>query len=236
MAFKRLETKSLTDLFVEEIKKMILSGELTVGEKLPPERQMAQEMHVSLAVVNAGITKLVNFGFLRAVPREGNYVEDYLRNGNLDTFFELLDASGNKIDPGILEFILNVRETLERTLFEAVCQNRTEEDLTRLTSVVNEMGTCRDYDRASELGYEFVHELAFSSGNPYYSMMTQSFRHIYMAFHKISYVNRLAQPKEGAQTRLRLIEALQKRDLNEAIAINKAEIEEWKDQYQKLLR
>ena len=34
---------------------MILSGELQVGQQLPPERQLAQSMGVSRAVVNSGI-------------------------------------------------------------------------------------------------------------------------------------------------------------------------------------
>ena len=36
MGFTRIETLSLTDLFVQQIENMILSGELTVGEQLPP--------------------------------------------------------------------------------------------------------------------------------------------------------------------------------------------------------
>lgn len=234
MAFKRLETKSLTELFVEEIKEMILSGELSIGEKLPSERQMADEMHVSLAVVNAGITRLVNYGFLRAVPREGNYVEDYLRNGNIDTFLALLNFSDGKTDPGMLEFILTMKDTIETTLFKATCLNRTEEDLVRLTAVANAIGACRDYDRASELGYEFVHELAFSSGNPYYSMMTQSFRNIYIAFHKLSYENGISNAEEIMHIRLALVEAIRNRDVSEAVRITKAETTEWEERMQRL--
>ena len=73
MAFKRLTAPSLTDLFVEEIKTMILSGQLAIGEKLPTERQLAEEMNVSLAVVNAGIKRLSALGFIRIAPRKGIY-------------------------------------------------------------------------------------------------------------------------------------------------------------------
>ncbi len=81
MAFKKLSTVSLTDLFTEELKRMILTGELRAGEQLPPERQMASEMNVSLAVVHAGITRLTALGFLRVAPRKGIFVADYLRTG-----------------------------------------------------------------------------------------------------------------------------------------------------------
>lgn len=51
MAFQTLVSPSLTDLFVEQVQGMILSGELKVGEKLPTERELAATMKVSLAVV-----------------------------------------------------------------------------------------------------------------------------------------------------------------------------------------
>ena len=64
MSFKKLSAVSLTDLFVNEIEKLILSDKLKLGDRLPPERQLAQEMDVSLAVINAGVTRLTALGFL----------------------------------------------------------------------------------------------------------------------------------------------------------------------------
>ena len=36
MGFQKISSPSLTDLFVQQIENMILSGELAVGEQLPP--------------------------------------------------------------------------------------------------------------------------------------------------------------------------------------------------------
>ena len=38
MGFQKISSLSLTDLFVQQIENMILSGELAVGEQLPPAR------------------------------------------------------------------------------------------------------------------------------------------------------------------------------------------------------
>ena len=54
MGFTRIETLSLTDLFVQQIENMILSGELTVGEQLPPARELSLRMGVSRPVISAG--------------------------------------------------------------------------------------------------------------------------------------------------------------------------------------
>ena len=39
MGFEKISNVSLTDLFVQQIENMILSGELEVGEQLPPARE-----------------------------------------------------------------------------------------------------------------------------------------------------------------------------------------------------
>ena len=58
MEFQKISSPSLRDLFIEQLEHLILSGKLQVGEKLPPERQLAEMMQVSRAVVNSGISEL----------------------------------------------------------------------------------------------------------------------------------------------------------------------------------
>ena len=58
MDFTKLKAPTLKELFVREFETMILSGKLKIGEKLPPERILADQMQVSRAVVNSGIAEL----------------------------------------------------------------------------------------------------------------------------------------------------------------------------------
>lgn len=85
MNFEQLYAPSLKELFVQKLQGMILSGELPMGEKLPSERELCQQMGVSRAVVNGGITELARQGFLEVRPRQGAYVADYRRDGNMET-------------------------------------------------------------------------------------------------------------------------------------------------------
>ena len=90
MQFKKLSTPSLKELFVSELENKILSGELKVGEKLPSERELADSMQVSRAVVNSGIAEMEQKGFLIVRPRVGTFVEDYRKNGTLETFNSIM--------------------------------------------------------------------------------------------------------------------------------------------------
>ena len=84
MKFKELVTPSLTDLFIKELQRMILSGELKIGDKLPTERELSENMKVSRAVVNGGLNQLAEMGFIRIAPRKGAYVNDYIESGNME--------------------------------------------------------------------------------------------------------------------------------------------------------
>ena len=86
MEFQKISSPSLRDLFIEQLEHLILSGKLQVGEKLPSERQLAEMMQVSRAVVNSGISELEKKGFLTVKPRSGTYVADFRRKGTLDIF------------------------------------------------------------------------------------------------------------------------------------------------------
>ena len=79
MEFQKLSALSLKELFVRQIREMILSGQLAVGSKLPSEREISKQMQVSRAVINSGFAELEKQGFLEVHPRQGVFVADYGR-------------------------------------------------------------------------------------------------------------------------------------------------------------
>ena len=81
MLFKKLSAPSLKELFVAELEGMILSGKLEIGAKLPPERELAESMQVSRAVVNSGLDEMEKKGFLVVKPRIGTFVAAEIFNG-----------------------------------------------------------------------------------------------------------------------------------------------------------
>ena len=83
MGYSKITALSLTDLFVQQIENMILSGELAFGEQLPPARELAAKMGVSRTVVTAGLVELEKLGFVEFKARLGVYVCDYRRRGTM---------------------------------------------------------------------------------------------------------------------------------------------------------
>ena len=94
MEFQKLNAPSLKELFISELENMIISGRLPIGTKLPSERELASSMQVSRAVVNSGIAELEKKGFVVVKPRIGTFVEDYRRNGTMDTLVSIMKYNG----------------------------------------------------------------------------------------------------------------------------------------------
>ena len=79
MGFTKITSLSLTDLFVQQVENMILSGELQPGDQLPPARELAARMGVSRPVISAGLVELEKLGFVEVRSRTGAFVCDYRR-------------------------------------------------------------------------------------------------------------------------------------------------------------
>lgn len=55
MKFGEIVAPSIKELFIQKIEGMILSGALKPGERLPTERELADEMNISKTIVHEGI-------------------------------------------------------------------------------------------------------------------------------------------------------------------------------------
>lgn len=176
MEFKKISSPSLRELFVEQLQHMILSGKLKIGEKLPPERQLAEMMQVSRAVVNGGITDLEKMGFLVVKPRSGTYVADYRRKGTINTLLSIMKYNGGRIRNEEIRSIFEVRIALD-TLAARLCIDRiTDEEVELLLDKVNEIRDASKVSIAIQAAFEFQHEFALMSGNTLIPLIFQSFK------------------------------------------------------------
>lgn len=132
MEFEKLVSPSLKDLFITHIEAMILSGELPVGQQLPPERQLAQSMGVSRAVVNSGVAELERRGFLEVRPRVGTFVTDYRRAGTLDTLKSIMTYNRGRLRNEEIRSILEIRDALDKLAAAGIIACASEEDIAAL--------------------------------------------------------------------------------------------------------
>ena len=179
MKFKALISPTLSEMFVEEIESMILSGKLSVGEKLPTERELADEMKVSRAVINGGTTELASIGFLEVIPRKGIYVADYKSHGRLEVLQVILEHSGGRFDAELLTSVLQLRGACEQDYARLAAQHRTKADVEAINSQLDSLENAKDAARLSETVFDFYRLIAVASHNIVYPLLHSTMQPVY---------------------------------------------------------
>ena len=113
MAFREIVAPTVKELFIQQLEGMILSGELRPGDRLPTERELADEMKISKTVVHEGLRELHRLGFLDIASRRGVTVADYAQTGSLETLMAIMDYHGSLPDEKTARSILRLRYYLE---------------------------------------------------------------------------------------------------------------------------
>lgn len=176
MEFNKIVSPSLKQLFVEQLQDMILSEKLPLGSKLPPERELAEKMHVSRAVVNGGIAQLAKEGFIEVRPRQGNFVADYRRTGNIDTLTAIMEYRGSALGRNEIRSILEVRWGLEHLATRKAIESASDEDIEGLGQLLSALEKTKTPEAAAEAAFAYQHKLAFIGGNSVLPLLYYSFK------------------------------------------------------------
>ena len=85
---------------VNQIKAMIMSGELAPGDALPSMRNLAMQMRISLITTKRAYEELERDGFIESYTGKGSFVKaqnaEFLREQNLRQTEELLSKAVDK--------------------------------------------------------------------------------------------------------------------------------------------
>lgn len=176
-----IENESLQDIFVSRFEKLILSGEISLGEKLPSERELAQKMNVSRPVVHEGLIKLEAKGLVTMKPRAGTVVNDYRRQGSLSIFNTLLSYGKGDLEPEIIKSLLEVRLNMEVENAGLAALNINEKELEKLNQHIKKENRIdrNCIEDVIALDFEFHLLIALFTHNMIYPLLINSFRQLY---------------------------------------------------------
>ena len=136
MGFQQIQAPTLRELFVDQVIGMIFSGELRVGDRLPSERELSEQMHISRSMVHTGLEDLERMGFVRMEPRRGNYIEDYARHGNFETLMAL-GKYGGQFDHAIESSLVEARDAIEGGAMILLGERGTPADIDQLRAITD---------------------------------------------------------------------------------------------------
>lgn len=178
MKFNEIVAPSMKELFISSIESMILSGKLEIGDKLPTEREMANQMKVSRSIVNLGLNELHNKGFIRVVSRHGTYVDDYIRNGTIETLISIINYNGGIFDKKTFYSLMEFRLINEGTGAYLAALNRTDEDIKQMEQLYEEMGASDSIEEISDKLFAIHHAIFYATRNYIYPLVHNAFKNV----------------------------------------------------------
>ncbi len=183
---------SLTSLFVKKTEKKIISGEWSIGLRLPTVRELAEIFNVSRSVVNAGMVELASKGFVKIVPRKWTEVVDYQKEGTIAVLESIMEYKGDKIDEHLLLSVLEARMLIEKQCAYFAALRYSEDDLKLLDEILEKEVRYNEnpednIDNIISNDFLFHHTIAVASKNAVYPLLIKSFESVFTKFTKQFY-------------------------------------------------
>ena len=122
--FSEITVETPVDKIIRQIRSLITTGQLNSGDKLPPERKLAEKLGVSRTHVRDAIRKLEFYGILKTQPQSGTVV-----SGMGITALEGLITDVLKLEKTDFRSLIETRVILEANGAKLAAERRTPEDL-----------------------------------------------------------------------------------------------------------
>ena len=181
LSLQPLHVTSLKAACIRQLEHLILSGELRINEKLPPERELAIQLQVSRPVVHEAIVDLAAKGLVTIIPRQGTVVNDYRISGSFAMLSSLLTYHEGKLDPAFFSSLLDMRFVFEGEIARCAARNHTKQNLDILQRILLQEQKAINADPLDrvDLDFSFHQQLAIASGNLVYPLILNSFKPVY---------------------------------------------------------
>lgn len=142
-----IQIETPVDKIIVAIKNLITSGQLKPGDRLPPERLLAERFGVGRGYIREAILKLEFYGLLKTSPQSGSYVAG-LSIKILDSIFSDV-INFNKDD---FASMIEARYYMEINAARLAAERRTKADIAAMEDAL------ADYDRKAKNGEVVVEE------------------------------------------------------------------------------
>jgi GntR family transcriptional repressor for pyruvate dehydrogenase complex len=159
--FEAIQKTKVYEEVVAQLERLILDGTFSPGDKLPPERELAERFGISRSAVREAIRALELKGFVEPRPGEGTLV----RTPSLDRLLNpLASLLGQKRE--LVHELLDVRKMIEPPLAARAARNAEPGEVARMDEILSrQKEKITRQELAIEEDSEFHYTIARASKN-----------------------------------------------------------------------
>lgn len=213
--YSSIQPTRLYEKIVDQIQNLFMEGKLRPGDKLPPERELAEMFGVSRTAVRDAVNTLREKGLVQVVSGKGTFITDITVNSSelvRDSLGLIVKAD---LDTGLAELV-RVRAIMEPEIAAIAAEMATAADIQVMEQAVAQMDTILaetelDVERFVEADLKFHLALAAATHITLVSVLLRPvvdlFREQLMAMGPIA-----GAQERGQYHHHRILEAVQQRD------------------------
>lgn len=158
----------------DQLRELILAGDLSPGERLPNEQTLATDFGVSRATVREALRVLSTESLLRTAKGAGG--GSYVTRPSVDHISEFLRSNIGLLSQSqdvTLEEFLEARECLEIPAARLAAVRRSDEDIDQLAAAIPEHPTALGIQEQFSYNKDFHSRIVQLSGNTLLTIATQ---------------------------------------------------------------
>lgn len=160
MPFQKVLPEKLSTSVVRQIELLILRGILRPGERLPPERELAERLGVSRPSLRDAISKLQTQGLLVSRAGSGIFVAEVLGSAFSPALIQLFATH----DDAIFDY-LSFRRDIEAIAAERASRVGSDSDLKVIQTIFDRMTEANSSEDEAELDAQFHSAIIEASHN-----------------------------------------------------------------------
>ncbi|MDX1520622.1 MAG: FadR/GntR family transcriptional regulator [Anaerolineae bacterium] len=164
--YSSIQPSRLYEQIVAQIQNRVIEGKLRPGDKLPSERELAEQFNVSRTAVREAVKALRQKGLVEIQAGKGTYITDVISSTSEVVRDSLNVIVGVGLGNGMLDLV-QVREMLEPEIAGIAAEKFSDEHLQLMEQAVATMDAAmEDAEKYVEADLQFHLTLARATQNP----------------------------------------------------------------------
>jgi len=206
-----IDRSGITELVVQRIKDLLERGELKAGSRLPPERELAEMLHISRPSLRTALKALSVMGIIRAKPGAGTYIAESLP----EVFTEPMHFM-TLINNTSVEELFEARRIIEAGLAELAADRATDTDVQALIEEIEGMRkTINDPENYLKHDVRFHQIMARASENKLMSGVMDTIAQLLFHIRRQT-ISNARDLDEAIDWHKKIVEAIRKKDSKRA--------------------
>lgn len=218
-----IQSERLYEQIVNQIEQQVIAGDLKVGDRLPPERELADQFQVSRTAVREAVKALREKGLVEALPGRGIFITDSITKVATQSLGLLMKLGSIKSFADLVE----LREIIEPEMAALAATRITDEPIVALQEAVTTMDAAlhdmKAYLAADDNFHQIIaqatqNKLIWSLMDPIVGLLHEQRKKIFLTG--------LGGPEHAQLHHKRILEAIARHDAEAARQAMKAHLEQ----------